>query len=77
MNATYNDDTQLLINYRKHRASNNRTGMGAVFLYSDGSITTGMSVIARFADKKAAAKSLKDAGFRKGDADKHCTTYYV
>jgi hypothetical protein len=77
MNATYNDDTQLLSNYRKHRASNNPTGMGAVYLYNDGSITTGASVIARFFDKKTAAKSLKDAGFRKGDSDKHCVTYYI
>jgi hypothetical protein len=77
MIAAFNTDTQLLQNYREHRAANNPTGMGCVRLYSNGSITSGMSEIARFENAKDAAKALKAAGYRKGDGDKHSTVYYV
>jgi hypothetical protein len=77
MTATFNTDVQLLENYRKHRAANNPTGMACVQLYNNGSVTTGMSEIARFETANDAAKALKAAGYRKGDGDKHSTVYYV
>ena len=77
MNTSFNTNGQLLKNYREHRAANNPTGMGCVRLYSNGSVVAGMSEIARFENSKDAAKSLKAAGYRKGDGDKHQTVYYV
>lgn len=70
-------DTQSLESYRLRRAGNNATGMGAVYLMRDGSVSTGMSVLARFATRLKGDRALKAAGFRKGMALRDSTTFYV
>ena len=59
----FNTDLQLWVNQRQRYLD--MPNNGAVLCVSDGSVSDGYSVLARFTDDKEASEVLSTAGFKK------------